>query len=120
MVDQRGGAAVELAAIMLTLLVFVFGVVDFGRLMFDYAMLAHAVDAAARCFSVDSNTCATGAQTQTYAVNQAWTLGLTTSAFTVGTTSCGARVVGSMTFVFSTPLTGMSSMPLTAMACYPS
>jgi Flp pilus assembly protein TadG len=116
---------VEYAFIVPALLLFVLGIMDTGRLIWTYATLNRAAQAAARCASVDAATCGTAAQIQSYAVTQAYGLTIATTAFTPTTVACGSRVAASYLFQFIIPWTGASpygtsnSVTLNATACYP-
>lgn len=121
--SRRGAAGVEYGLILPALLLFIFGIIDIGRLMWTYTTLSRATEAAARCGAVDMNNCATVAQIQTRAVNEAWGLTVTTSAFTPTVAGCGVQVVGTYSFAFAIPaLVGASplgAITLQATACYP-
>lgn len=121
--SQRGAAAVEYGLILPAVLLFIFGIIDVGRLMWTYTTLNRATQAAARCGAIDMNNCATIAQIQTRAVNEAWGLTITSSAFTPTAAACGVQVVGTYSFVFVIPaLAGASplgTITLQATACYP-
>jgi Flp pilus assembly protein TadG len=118
--------AVEYAIVLPAVLMFVLAVVDSSRLLFSNTMLAHAVQAAARCGSVNAIACGTTAAIQSYAVNQAWGLGLATSAFTVTTITCGTNVAGTAVFAFIVPWYYIvapfgvgNTLTLSTTACYP-
>ena len=117
--------AVEYAFILPALLLFVLGIMDTGRLIWTYATLNRAAEAAARCAAVDDVTCGTTAQIQAYAVTQAFGLTISTTAFTPTTVTCGSRVAAAYTFQFVIPWIGVSpygtsnTLALTATACYP-
>jgi Flp pilus assembly protein TadG len=117
--------AVEYAFVLPILLLFVLGIMDTGRLIWTYATLNRAVEAAARCAAVDTATCGTAAQIQSYAVTQAYGLSIAAAAFTPTTVACGSRVAASFAFQFVIPWIGGSpygvsnSTTLNATACYP-
>ena len=123
--SQRGSVAVEYAIVLPVLLLFVLGIMDTGRLIWTYATLNRAAEAAARCASVDTATCGTVAQIQSYAVTQAYGLTIAAAAFTPTTVACGSRVAATYTFQFVIPWIGSSpygqsnSTALSATACYP-
>lgn len=52
--SMRGVAAVEFALLLIPLLILVFGVIEFGRALFQYNTLAKAVRDSARFLSVES------------------------------------------------------------------
>lgn len=112
----------EYAIVLPAFLMFVLGLFDCGRLIWTYATLARAVEAAARCAVLTCNT-----DIRTYAAGQAWGLGLTSSAFTATTTSCGKQVSGTLTFQFvipwfygTSPYGSANALTVTTSACYPS
>ena len=70
--EDRGAAAIEYAFVLPALLMFAFGIIDVGRLVWTQVTLDRAVQAAARCASVNSTTCGTDSAIQTYASGQAW------------------------------------------------
>lgn len=119
-----GAAAIEYALILPILLLFIFGLMDTARLIWCYATLSRAVDAAARCAAINTTQCGTAAQIQNVAVSEAWGLTIAASAFTVATASCGIRVSGSFAFEFVMPgfnyVVPTGTVTLTAASCYPS
>ena len=123
--SRHGSVAVEYAFVLPVLLLFVLGVMDTGRLIWTYATLNRAAEAAARCAAVNPAICGTTAQIKSYAVSQAYGLNIATTAFTPTTVACGSRVAASYMFQFVIPWTGVSSYgvantaTLTATACYP-
>ncbi len=124
--DLSGNVAIEYGLILPLLLLFTFGIIDTGRMLWSFTTLSRATDAAARCAAVDSTTCGSTSLVQSYAVSQAWGLDVTTSAFTVTQPACGKQVSASYTFQFvipwffgSTPFGAANTIALTATACYP-
>jgi hypothetical protein len=120
--SRRGAAAVEYAIVLPAFLMFVLGTFDCGRLIWTYATLSRAVQAAARCAVLACNT-----DIPTYAAGQAWGLGLTSSAFTVTTPLCGKNVSGTLSFKFvipwlygTSPYGSANTLTVTTSACYPS
>lgn len=118
---QRGAAAIEYALILPALLLFVVGIIDTGRLIWTYATLSRAAEAAARCAAVNTTECGTEGQIQSYAAAQAWGLTIDAGAFTVTTTDCGIQVTGSYGFRFAIPAftKDFGTIILNATACYP-
>ncbi len=117
--DDRGTLSIEYALILPAFLTLTLGVMDLGRLMWTQVTLDRAVQAAARCASVNSSACTTDAAVQAYAAGQAWGLTTQASNFTVTHPSCGVSVTAQLAFAFVMPwpTTGVSSV--SASACYP-
>jgi len=120
---QRGAAAIEYALILPAVLIFFFGLMDAGRLLWSYTTLSRAVEAAARCGAINTTLCGTAAQVKTFAVSQAWGMTITASAFTVTTATCGIKVSGSYDFEYVMPILNAvvpkGTITVTASACYP-
>jgi Flp pilus assembly protein TadG len=116
---------VEYAFVLPVLLLFVLGIMDTGRLIWTYATLNRATEAAARCGAVNTATCGTATQIQSYAVSEAYGLNIAAAAFTPTTVACGSQVGASFAFQFVIPWMGVSpygtsnSVMLNATACYP-
>lgn len=119
---SRGSVAVEYGLLLPVLLLFLFGLVDCGRLLWTYTTLYRATEAAARCAAVNATLCGTPTQIQTYAVTQAFGLNITTAAFTASSAACGVQVTASLAYVFVIPqLSALvpSTITLATTACYP-
>jgi Flp pilus assembly protein TadG len=118
-----GTAAVELAILMPVFLAFLLGIVEFGRLMWTHAALQFAVEAAARCYAIDTS-CTTPENTETYASRHVFGLTVASSAFlaTNGAgTSCGGYQVkvNDYTFSFIVPRLFPWTITLNAQSCHP-
>jgi Flp pilus assembly protein TadG len=111
-----GSVAIEYAIVLPVLLLFVLGIMDSSRLIWTYGTLSRAVEAAARCGSVNTATCSTSTQIQNYAVTQAWGLSVTASAFTATAVTCGVKVSGTFDFTFNFAL---GTYTLNVTSCYP-
>jgi hypothetical protein len=85
-------------------------------LIYSAAGLHSAVEQAARCYSVNANSCGSSAAAQTYA--QAQYYGISTPTFTATTTGCGHQVNATLTIAFSAVVTKVN-VPLSATACFP-
>jgi len=78
---QRGVAAVEFALILPVLLLIVFGIINFGLLMYDLSVVTNAAREGARWQAMSTNYTKTG----------------NSKGYTVGDTTCGTTKVGSPT-----------------------
>ena len=69
---ERGNTLAEFAVVLTTLMMLIFGIVDFGRAMYVYHLVGHAARAGARYAIVRGSACsaadcpATNASIQTY------------------------------------------------------
>lgn len=121
--QERGNVAIEYALILPVLIVFTFGLMDTGRLLWAVATLNRAAEAAARCAAINTTDCGTAAQIQTRAVAEAWGMTVAPSAFTISKPACGIQVDATYDFTFVTPGLGafvpLGTQTLNATACYP-
>jgi Flp pilus assembly protein TadG len=118
--DRSGTTAVEFAFLAPVLFVIFLGIVEFGRLLWTQSTLQQAVQAAARCASVNPTLCNTDSATETYAATQAFGLPVSSSAFTATTATCGNQVSANLPFNFVVPALFPENVTLTAFSCYPS
>lgn len=92
--SERGSTAVEFALVLPVFLLLVFGVVEFGRVMWADNTLRHAVQEGARCAALDccaaSSTCSSP---EDLAARRATGLGLTAADFVLDTRDCGKHLV---------------------------
>ncbi|MGO9545953.1 MAG: TadE family protein [Rhodomicrobium sp.] len=116
--NTSGATALEYALILPVFVMFLLGVMDFGRLMWVYTTLYRATEAAARCAAVNTAVCGTSAQIQSDAAAEAWGMTLAPSTFSVSNPSCGVQVSASYSFTFFTP--GFNAIALTPSACFTS
>jgi uncharacterized membrane protein len=120
---ERGNVAIEYALILPLLIVLTFGLIDTGRLLWAFATLTRASEAAARCAAINVTDCGTTVQIQTRAVAEAWGLSILPSAFAISKPACGIQVDATYAFVFVTPGLGaivpLGTQTLKATACYP-
>jgi Flp pilus assembly protein TadG len=119
--DNRGTTALEFALTAPVFFLFIFGIIEFGLLLWTQLGLQHGAEMAARCASVNSTLCPTGnASTITsYAARQAFGLNLPSQTFTYSAPACGNQVSATYSFQFPNFLK-LSPMTLTAQACFPS
>ena len=114
---RRGTTAIEYAIILPALLLFLLGIMDTGRLLWNYTTLYRAVEAAARCGTVNLTDCGTPGQIQSRAVAEAWGMSVSAGSFTVADQACGLQVSTTYSFVFTIP--GFSAITLEPEACFP-
>jgi Flp pilus assembly protein TadG len=117
--DQRGVTAVEFSLILPALLLLLFGIVEFGRLLWTQSALHYAVEEAARCATVDAANCGSASAVQSFAVARAAGLGLQNSVFALTTPACGNQVSASYPFPFVLATLFPYSITLTAQSCFP-
>jgi Flp pilus assembly protein TadG len=116
--DRRGNTAVQFAFVAPAVCLFLFGIIETGQAMWLQNLLNYSVAEAARCASINTSTCGTAAQIQSYAVSESGN-SFSTSVFSVSTPSCGNQVSGSYPMTLN--LVTMSlPVTLTAQACFPS
>lgn len=113
---DHGSVAVEFALVFPPLVMLTVGTLYIGLVMYTASGLHNAVEAAARCYSVNSSQCSTAAATQLYA--KAHYYGTGSPTFIASATFCGHKVGGTMSVVFSAGLTSWT-IPLSATACFP-
>jgi Flp pilus assembly protein TadG len=116
---RLGSVAIEYGLVLPALLLFVLGLMDGGRLLWTYATLYRASEAAARCAAVDAVRCGTATDTRDFAVSQAFGLTVDATAFTVSQPACGMQVEGQYDFVFIIPWAARGTITLETTACYP-
>ena len=116
--DVRGNVAVEVAFTLPAVLLFVFGIIEFGQAVWLQSALNYSVAEAARCASIDPTNCGTTTQIQSYAGSQSG-YSFDNSVFSVSTPSCGNQVSASYPMALTIPTLAIS-LTLTAQACYPS
>jgi Flp pilus assembly protein TadG len=114
---RRGTTAIEYAIVLPALLLFLLGIMDTGRLLWNYTTLYRAVEAAARCGTVNLIDCGTTGQIQSRAVAEAWGMAVSAGSFTVSDQACGLQVRTTYSFVFTIP--GFSAITLEPEACFP-
>ena len=124
---RDGNSAIEFAIVAPVFLLLMLGTMEFARLFWTQSTLQQAVQAAARCASVNTTTCDNAADTQTYAANQMFGLNVSSSVFTATTANCGSvtgnKVSGSLQFNFIAkglfPSSWLPPPTLTATSCFP-
>jgi Flp pilus assembly protein TadG len=135
--DRRGAAAVEFALVIVPLILFLFGTIEFARLMWTRQSMKSLAVTAARCVGILEPHCISGTAydetaTKTFIIDRAASFGvrLATGDITVTTsapaTDCGiigfSRVSINYTFNTVAPklITSLAGgSVLTASACFP-
>jgi Flp pilus assembly protein TadG len=117
--DRDGTVAVELAIVFPLVLLFVLGLMEFGRAIWAQGTLDYAVQAAARCAAIQASSCATTAQIQSYAASRSPGLAVSASNFEVSTQPCGRQVTATLPYQFTVPWLFPYDLALTASACFP-
>ena len=115
--DDRGTTAAEYGLVLPVMLTAILGAMWVGMLMLSAGSLDLAVQAAARCMSVDANACGTSSATEAYALTQYNGPNLSPT-FAASTSGCGHTVTATANFNLNL-LPGIGSVPLSASACYP-
>jgi len=135
---ERGATTVEFAMVLTPLLLMIFGVFEFGRLLWTREALQETATAAARCMALASSSCAasgvySSANTTTYIEGLAtgWGVTLTSSNMTLtssttcaGVTAANGFSTVTLTYTFQSVVPNLvnalrSGMTLTTTACYP-
>ena len=120
---NAGAVALEFAIVVPALLLWLFGLIEFARLIWTQAALDYAVQAAARCAAVDNLTCpmSNPHQVSNYAAGKAPGLSFADPAatFAVSTQACGVQVTASLSFDFLPSDLLPYSQTLRAAACFP-
>lgn len=116
--DRSGTSAVEFGLTAPVFFLFVFGIIEFGLLLWTQVGMQRGAELAARCATVNTTLCGTSSAISAYATQQAFGLSLPDSTFTATTAACGNQVSGSYSFQFLSFL-GLSPINLTAQACFP-
>ena len=117
--DSQGATAVEFGLTAPVFFAMLFGILEFAMLLWTQLGLQHATEMAARCASVNSSTCGSTANIQSFAAQQAYGLNPAPSTFTVSTPTCGNQVSASYTFAFVTSYFGVPTIALNAQSCFP-
>jgi hypothetical protein len=116
--DRRGNAAIEFALTAIPLLLFLFGIIEFGRTMWLQNALDYSVVEAARCASINPTLCGTAEQIKSYASDQSGA-GFDVAVFSVTSPSCGTQVSAIYPLTLTIPTMSVS-MILSAQSCFPS
>ena len=121
--DTRAVTSIEFALTAPLFILIIFGLLQFGLWIWAQFALQHATAMAARCASINTTTCGSTSQIQTYAAQQALGLNVSPSIFEFNQPSkppCGNQVTANYIFPAFAPALGLPSLTLTAQACFPS
>jgi Flp pilus assembly protein TadG len=121
-VHKTGTALLEFAIALPVFAMLLFGIFEFGRVLWIENALHYSVQQAARCASINVNSCGSASAIQSYAAGLAGA-GIPSSAFSVSlSTSCGSvtgsKVSASYTVPLSIPYFSFSPT-LSASSCFP-
>jgi Flp pilus assembly protein TadG len=114
---RRGTVAIEFAFVAPAFFLLVFGIIEFGRGLWTLNALHYSVEEAARCASINTVTCATASQVESFAASRSGAA-FTSSVFTATSASCGNQVSASYSMPLYIPF-ATHSVTLTAQSCYP-
>jgi Flp pilus assembly protein TadG len=115
--DERGATAVEYGFVLPVFILMILGGIWASLLTFSVSSLDLAVQSAARCMSVDANTCGTPTATTAYAQSR-YAGPAISPVFQATTAGCGHTVTAQATYDLNL-LPGLPSVPLSVSACYP-
>lgn len=115
--DARGATAVEFAIVGPVFLLFMLGLTYTGMLLFANGSLQYAVQAGARCASIQTAVCSDSATTISYTKTKYYGP-ILNPTFTYSTPTCGHQLTSTTNFGFNFGLVNMT-VPLSAKACYP-
>ena len=115
----RGAAAIEFALVAIPLFMFIFGIIEMGRVLWLQNALHYAVEEASRCAAVDATTCGTPDLVLDFAASHAGTT-FPTSIFTYDpSATCGKQVSAIYRMNLIIPFVS-ESVKLTSSSCFPS
>ncbi len=120
--DRRGVTTLEVAIVFPVFILMVLGVLDFSRALWLQGALQSAVEQAARCAAVDTVTCGSATQIESYAAGKVAGFAMPASVFTATAAACGQQVSASYPFTFipsNMPPFNTISLTLTAQSCRP-
>lgn len=113
----RGSAAIQFGLVAPSLLLFVFGIIEVGRMLWTMNALHYSVEEAARCASINATTCGSAGKVQAFAAARSGG-SFASSVFTASTVGCGNQVSASYPMRLNIPFTSYA-VTLTAQSCYP-
>jgi Flp pilus assembly protein TadG len=114
---EAGNLAVEFGMLAPALLLFVFGGVEGGRLLWTVNALHYSAQEAARCASINKTTCGSPTDIQNFAAGRSGAT-FSPSVFTATVVGCGNQVSASYAMPINIPFMA-HSISLSAQSCYP-
>jgi Flp pilus assembly protein TadG len=118
-VSESGATVIEFAFAATAFLAMMFGVINIARVTWTLGSLHYAVEAAARCASVNSTSCGNATAIQNYAQGVYSGESLSSNPFTYSATGCGHTVTATYNYALTIPPVGTWTIPLSATACFP-
>ena len=115
--DEGGAAALEFGIVGPIFMLFMIGILYTCMMLFAQSSMQFAVEAGARCASVQTSVC-TSSSSITTAAQNAYYGPLVSPTFTYATATCGHQVSSTTTFGYNFGYLNLS-VPLSATACYP-
>ena len=109
----------EFGFLALPLVILIFGIMQFGMIVWIQTSLQYAVERAARCAWVNTTLCGTSAQITQYAAAQMVAPGVTSQNFSFASTACGNQVSATFTYNYVLRVFLPASVTLTAKSCHP-
>ena len=103
---HSGATAVEFALTAPVLFALLFGMFEFGQMLWARNSLQYAVEEAARCAAVSNAPCTSDTAIKSFAVSQVYGIEINSSAFSVTHTTvspCSIKVSVSFPFTFLLP-----------------
>jgi Flp pilus assembly protein TadG len=116
--DSRGTAAIEFAMVIPAFIMLIVGGFYAAGFYFAATSMQYAIDAGARCASINTATCPDTTSTLNYVKAHFAAASEVTPTFTASVATCGHNVTGSVTYVLDTGLQTIN-IPISASACYP-
>jgi len=115
--DEGGATAIEFSIVGPVFLLMMIGAAYACMLLFAQSSLQYAVEAGARCASVQTTVC-TDSSTTTAAALAGYNGPIINPGFTYATAACGHQVSSTVNFGFNAGYFN-ATIPLSATACYP-
>jgi Flp pilus assembly protein TadG len=117
---RRGTAAVEFALVAIPLFMFLFGIIEMGRVLWLQNALHYSVEEASRCAAVDSTSCGNASQIESFAASRSGYT-FSNSVFSDPAPSCtggSCCVSGSYTMNLVIPFVTLAPT-LSSSSCFP-